>query len=60
MGQLDESCVYINKVGTFGVNCASYWCSVRDKGYAPSSGKVPDRRHAPVRGRPGVAGGEDG
>ena len=23
--QLDESCVYINKVGTFGVNCASYW-----------------------------------
>ena len=24
-GQLDESCVYINKVGTFGVNCASYW-----------------------------------
>ena len=23
-GQLDESCVYINKVGTFGVNCASY------------------------------------
>ncbi len=34
-GQLDESCVYINKVGTFGVNCASYWwtriaaCGVR-------------------------------
>ena len=28
---------------------------MRDKGYAPSSGKVPDR-HAPVRGRPGVAG----
>ena len=25
MGQLDNSCVYINKVGTFGVNCASYW-----------------------------------
>ena len=24
-GQLDDSCVYINKVGTFGVNCASYW-----------------------------------
>ena len=24
-GQLDNSCVYINKVGTFGVNCASYW-----------------------------------
>ena len=25
VGQLDNSCVYINKVGTFGVNCASYW-----------------------------------
>ena len=25
MGQLDNSRVYINKVGTFGVNCASYW-----------------------------------
>ena len=24
-GQLDDSCVYINKVGTFGVNCANYW-----------------------------------
>ena len=24
-GQLDNSCVYLNKVGTFGVNCASYW-----------------------------------
>ena len=24
VGQLDNSCVYINK-GTFGVNCASYW-----------------------------------
>ena len=23
-GRLDESCVCINKVGTFGVNCASY------------------------------------
>ena len=42
-GQLDESCVYINKVGTFGVNCASYWwtrvaaCGI---GYAPSSGEA--------------------
>ena len=25
VGQLDNSCVYINKLGTFGVNCASYW-----------------------------------
>ena len=25
VGQLDNSCVCINKVGTFGVNCASYW-----------------------------------
>ena len=25
VGQLDNSCVYISKVGTFGVNCASYW-----------------------------------
>ena len=24
VGQLDHSCVYINKVGKFGVNCASY------------------------------------
>ena len=23
VGQLDNSCVYINKVGIFGVNCAS-------------------------------------
>ena len=23
VGQLDNSCVYINKVGSFGVNCAS-------------------------------------
>ena len=35
MGQLDNSCVYINKVGAFSVNCASYWwtriaaCGVR-------------------------------
>ena len=34
-GQLDDSCVYVNKVGTFGVNCASHWwtriaaCGVR-------------------------------
>ena len=25
VGQLDNSCVYINKVGSFGVNCASSW-----------------------------------
>ena len=31
VGQLDNSCVYVNKVGTFGVNCASYWwrCGIR-------------------------------
>ena len=25
VGQLDNSCVYINKVGNLGENCASYW-----------------------------------
>ena len=35
MGQLDNSCVYINKVGTFGVNCASYWATHHLVGRCP-------------------------
>ena len=57
-GQLDDSCVYINKVGTFGVNCASYWwtriaaCGIRA---TPSFGTLSDRP-PPLCGPPGVPG----
>ena len=55
MGQLDNSCVYINKVGAFGVKVlVDPHCGLRGKGNPPSLGKLPDR-YAPICRRPGVA-----
>ena len=47
--QLDDSCVYVNKVGAFGVNCASYWWTriARATGDPSPITTMPDR-HAAV------------
>ena len=41
-GDGPDSPVYINKVGTFGVNCASYWLG-QDIGGGPSGDSPSDR-----------------